>query len=549
MNYRSLFAMTLLLLALSNISFPNWACAWQSSNSTNYALLVAVNHYEDEFLNQPPLMYPEADAFALREELIKSGYDVEMLIGKHASQVAIRAKLAGLNTKGNAEGAVILGFFGHGVEYASNKESMYIPYDSVRRLAKADDDSNTERTESDPKSLVGMSEILDAMRLCKAGNTLLLADCCPMNPNATLGTRAFGSSVRLTDLPNHAAAIFACSEGEDAQEDDAWKHGAMTKCFLDLMPEMSNGEADVGAIADKLRKQVAALVAKSSIGSKRQTIHPIVNGIVKLHLLPNKSSIPGEMEGSKAGKFRQYNSLGMKLVWIPEGKFTMGSPEGKVSPKEYATEVEVHLTSGYWLSQTEVTQGQWKQLFATKPWAGEEYVKAGNNYPVTYISWNDCQEFLKQLNDQESSQLPRGWRYDLPTEAQWEYACRAGSETRFSFGEDNSPLDDYAWYEKNGWDVDEKYAHEVEKKRPNAFGLYDMHGNVREWCRDSYADNLRGGTNPFANGYWRGSSRVYRGGSWHDSANLCRSAYRGRDSPDHRNFRLGFRVALVPVVK
>ncbi len=564
---RTLLTAFQILLAFSFAWMPNGASSQQPVTAKKYAMLVAVNQYEDDFLNHPPLKYPEADALALKAELEKSGYEVETLLGTQAKREAIIAKLSELNGKGNAQGCVVLGFFGHGVEFESTKEAMFIPFDSTRRLAKdqdgkqlfATEGSNTKLTEPDPKSLVGMSEMLDAMRLCKAGSKLLIADCCRKNPNAARGARAFGSRVKLSDLPNNTAAIFACAEGEEAQEDDAWKHGAMTKCFLDLIPEMSDGSADVGAIAGKLRKQVAALVSKSTNGSKRQTVHPIVNGVVELQLLariPKTTITPGKdatkpldektmssnppkpttnlsMEGTKAGELRDVHSLGMKLVWIPAGKFKMGGYK-----------VSATLTDGFWLGQTEVTQEQWTKLMGTEPWINQSHAEEGADLAASYVSWDHCKEFLKRLNAGESSQLGDGWRYELPTEAQWEFACRAGTTTKFSFGEDESQLDDYAWYKKN---AGEGYPQAVGKKRANAFGLHDMHGNVWEWCRDSYVVTVAGGKNPLV--VEGTTSKVTKGGSWWDEAESCRSSDRNWGFPEDRYDYVGFRVCLVSADK
>ena len=154
-----------------------------------------------------------------------------------------------------------------------------------------------------------------------------------------------------------------------------------------------------------------------------------------------------------------------------------------------------------------------------------------------------CAELTKK--DRSSGNLPAELEYRLPTEAQWEYACRAGSKTRYSFGDDDSRLGEYAWYDKNAWDVGGKYAHRVGIKRANAWGLHDMHGNVHEWCQDWHKKELPGGTDPELT--IKAAYRVSRGGSWFIGARNCRSANRRRDEPDNRYQSLGFRVAAVQV--
>ena len=168
----------------------------------------------------------------------------------------------------------------------------------------------------------------------------------------------------------------------------------------------------------------------------------------------------------------------------------------------------------------------------SSPWLGKDYVKSADRNPAVYISWEDCQGFVNKL----------GSGFRLPTEAEWEYACRAGSATAYSFGDGASQLKDYAWYDKNAWDIGEKYAHGVGLKKPNAWGLYDMHGNVWEWCQDWKGDYPSGSvTDP--TGPSRGSSRVFRGGSFDGSAGGCRSADRGGSSPGDRCDILGARPA------
>ena len=166
------------------------------------------------------------------------------------------------------------------------------------------------------------------------------------------------------------------------------------------------------------------------------------------------------------------NSIGMVLVPIPAGEFMM-----RDQPLHRVT-----LTKSFYLGRTEVTQGQWKAVMGTTPWNSEKFVKEGDDYPATNVGWEDAVEFCRKLSEKE------GVEYRLPTEAEWEYACRAGTTTAYSFGDDESQLGEYAWIEENTVDVGEKYAHIVGQKKPNPWGLYDMHGNVFEWCQDWYGE-------------------------------------------------------------
>jgi len=170
------------------------------------------------------------------------------------------------------------------------------------------------------------------------------------------------------------------------------------------------------------------------------------------------------------------------------------------------------------ICRTECTQAVWKKVMGSTPWKDNDYVKEGYDYPATYICWEDVNSFCHEA----------GLR--LPTENEWEHACRAGTSTEYCFGNSESELGDYGWYGGNAWDIGNKYAHRGRKKKANAFGLFDVHGNVWEWCQDHYSSGSVG--------------RVVRGGSWNYVAGNCRSAFRSRCEPDYRDSILGFRPAF-----
>ena len=254
-------------------------------------------------------------------------------------------------------------------------------------------------------------------------------------------------------------------------------------------------------------------------------------------------------EGRTVGDTRIDNSLKLGFAWCPAGNFRMGSPASERDRNGDEDAVNVVLSRGFWMGKLEVPQGAWQSVMGTTPWKGEKFVREGAEYPATNICFEDISEFLRKVNASEraAGRLPTGWTYDLPTEAQWEYACRAGTQTRFSFGDDDSLMKDYAWYGGivgTGSATGQQYAHPGGLKKPNPWGLYDMHGNVWEWCRDVKLDKLTGGTDPFASSGRR--NRVIRAGSWRDAPSRCRSAYRYGVTPDHRKYYIGFRLAIVP---
>ena len=217
----------------------------------------------------------------------------------------------------------------------------------------------------------------------------------------------------------------------------------------------------------------------------------------------------------------------LELVLIPAGRFRMGDQAGR---DERFGRQWVRITKPFYIGKHEVTQEVWQKVMGTNP----SYFRGAKN-PVDTVSWDDCQEFLKKLNGLGKGP---GW-FRLPTEAEWEWACRAGTKTQFCFGDEESGLSDYGWYAGNSGDR----THPVAAKKPNAWGLYDCHGNMWEWCEDWY-DEYTHGWRPKADptGPVIGALRMHRSGSWAEAAMHCWSASRGATSPGNRNEAYGFRV-------
>lgn len=219
---------------------------------------------------------------------------------------------------------------------------------------------------------------------------------------------------------------------------------------------------------------------------------------------------------------------GTEMVWIEPGSFLMGSPSNELGrDSDEGPQTQVTL-DGFWLGKYEVTQAQYEAVMGSNP------SHFGNNpqNPVDRVSWTEAQEFCRRLSNST------GQTYTLPTEAQWEYACRAGTVGRYSFDGRVSCLVDYAWFRDNS----EKTTHPVGQKQPNAWGLYDIHGNVWEWCADWYGNSYRGGSLTNPTGASSGQYRVLRGGSWSSDPRDCRSAYRNSSTSDNRFNNLGFRL-------
>jgi len=261
-------------------------------------------------------------------------------------------------------------------------------------------------------------------------------------------------------------------------------------------------------------------------------------GVVAMFLSSNGDSAGiGAIAGSASKEPSQSSdtytsSIGMEFVKIPAGEFMMGSPSDEEGREDYEGPVhKVMIEESYYLGKFEVTQEQWREVMGNNP----SYF-TGDDRPVEKVSWDDVQEFIEKLNEMEGTN-----KYRLPSEAEWEYACRAGTTTRYSFGDDISRLKDYAWYDE---DVNSGSTHPVGQKKPNPWGLYDMHGNVWEWVQDKHHDNNYDGAPSDGSAWEDGSSigRVKRGGGWEDYNWYCRSAIRISYNPDSRYGDLGFRV-------
>ncbi|MCP4403049.1 MAG: SUMF1/EgtB/PvdO family nonheme iron enzyme, partial [bacterium] len=238
-----------------------------------------------------------------------------------------------------------------------------------------------------------------------------------------------------------------------------------------------------------------------------------------------------------AGQERHDSVSGINFVWVLEGCFQMGSPKGETSRGPDEGPLHEICLDGFWMGKYEVTQAQWQGMMGDNPSSFQ-----GESRPVEKVSWNDVQEFLQKLNQQKEI-------YRLPTEAEWEYAARAGTTTPFSFG--NTISTDLANYDGNysygsgAKGVYREQTTEVGSFPPNAWGLYDMHGNVWEWCQDWYESEYYA-TSPKNNpqGSSSGDYRGLRGGSWNDVPDNCRSASRIRFNPGSRGYLVGFRVVV-----
>jgi formylglycine-generating enzyme required for sulfatase activity len=297
-----------------------------------------------------------------------------------------------------------------------------------------------------------------------------------------------------------------------------------------------------GAVIWGLANQNSGPVNEFPASSESSAASPAVSVAPSLSPAPFSSPATYSYEAVGMGEQRQQKisryfteDLGggvqLEMLEIPAGKFLMGSPASEIGRDNGEGPQYRVSVPRFFMGRFEVTQAQWQQVMGNNPAKFKD-----ENRPVERVSWNDAQEFCKKLSQQT------GRKYRLPSGAEWEYACRAGSETKYYFGDDESKLDNYAWFGKNSGNQ----THPVGSFLANEFGLHDMHGNVWEWCEDVYHGNYQGA--PTDGSAWVtggvASSRILRGGSWNFTPNLCRSAYREGFPTYHRNSDRGFRLAV-----
>jgi formylglycine-generating enzyme required for sulfatase activity len=267
---------------------------------------------------------------------------------------------------------------------------------------------------------------------------------------------------------------------------------------------------------------------------------------------------PSSFAGRRAGDEREVE--GVKLCWCPSGRFVMGSPRREAERRPGEDQVVVTLTKGFWTAKYEATQGQWRRVRGELPGPLTAELPAGDDLPVGNVNFAEAEGYCRKLTDtgHRSGALPRAWEFRLPTEAQWEYACRAGTTTATAFGDSlGSTQANFKGKPYNGAAPGPSLgrAARVGSYPPNAWGIHDMHGNIYEWCRDWYRSKLPGGRDPDLYAA-RGSatrsehgdiSRVRRGGCWADEGWPCRSAFRLRFEPERRYDHIGFRVVAVAI--
>jgi formylglycine-generating enzyme len=543
------------------------------------ALLVGINAYQRRgFVD---LKWAENDVDEMGQELKRLGFDkVVTMKGSstgelRATRVNIDVQLKKLLAEIGKNDVVLVMLTGHGQQLPVKRDGVmvedgfYCPADAVL---------------NEPETMVSLSRLTDETLRKWGGKNLVLVDACRDGVVDNDKGVARGIQGKVVALPEGTAVLFACAAGQRSLEKDSLKHGVFTHGVLEALRTFDGSNALTwSSLVDRVQGTVAELnpdqepisagvlgrlvlanrvagrpANKADIPANKKVVMPSPKAAE-----PDRSPIPTvtdqSLEGSKAGELREDNSLKMKFRWCPAGKFRMGSPPGEVDRGNDEGPIEVTLSRGYWMGQFEVTQSQWQAVMGTTIREQSEKTRYNSNYgqgadyPIHFVDHDEAKQFCSKLTNTErdAGRLPPGWIYMLPTEAQWEYACRAGTNTATAFGNSlgyrEANCDGARPYNDAEKGPASHSTQRVGQYRPNAWNLYDMHGNVWEWCRDWYDNQLSGGIDP--NGAPvespKATKHVIRGGGWNSEAYRDRSAGRGWFAPEMRTLELGFRVALV----
>jgi formylglycine-generating enzyme required for sulfatase activity len=514
-----------------------------------YALVVGVGDYD----YWPDLRGAVKDAGEIADMLKKNGMHVELLLNPTSSELKNSLDSFAYGIGSEKDRAILFFFSGHGeTETLATGEKLGYMVLKDTPLPSQDRVGFINRA-------ISMNQIESYALLIKSKHVLMVFDSCF---SGSVFSSVKGIPKDITEKSNRPVRQFITAGNENEQVPD---ESVFKTCFIQGI----QGEADANSDGYVTGSELGLYLDSSVVNYSKGCQHPQYGKIrhpkldkgdfifkVKqartVHLiksLPKKGRIFVEtkpeieislVKAQPITKIRYEgktisNSLGMKFIKIPKGTFLMGSPSGE--PRRFKNEKQhsVDISRPFYLQTTEVTQGQWKEIMGNNP----SYFKdCGDKCPVERVSWNECQEFIQKLNQKESIN-----KYRLPTEAEWEYVCRAGSTTAFYAGNciSSSQTNYNSAYPMPGCKK-EKYRGRTLKVgsfSPNPWGLYDMHGNVWEWCEDrcDWKEKTVSENNSF---------RVCRGGSWGSYAALCRSSARRSNKQNYKDSGLGFRLARTP---
>jgi formylglycine-generating enzyme required for sulfatase activity len=552
----------------------------------HYAVLIGVETYNTSTFNN--LQFAGDDALALSMQLERLGFKTTTMTSESESArlrpttpKKITDVIQAMGRSCAKDDTLVIALSGHGVQFSDEE---LLPT-GVRETYFCPSDANL----GDKSTLLKISSIVDAMNQTKASRKLLLVDACQENVLSSQGQKKGGRVIDLGSVhesrrtvPGGIAILFSCSDKQFSWEHPPLGHSVFTYHVIEYLRGSAQaryydeGKIELNGLVSYVGKNTNDYVIQKRLTSDGQ--FPVLRGNTSNWTLGNRPANP----------MRMTNSLQMEFALIPAGTFQMGTrltpeqvhqryPGGKVEYYEGEPQHQVKLTKPFYIGVHEVTVGQFRKFVEAEGYKteAERDGKGGygfdtetkkysqdskyswrnpgfeqdDKHPVVNVSWNDAVAFCRWLSRVE------GLEYRLPTEAEWEYSCRAGSSREYTFGDDAEQLVGFGnvadaslkttfsnatTVQSNDGSI---FTTRVGSYRSNEFGLYDMHGNVVEWCSDWYGDYPTSSVvDPV--GPVTGSNRVSRGGSWCNEAALCRSAVRFRFDPSFRINDLGFRLAL-----
>lgn len=562
---------------LLTLLFISWFLPLTLSAQSRHALLMGVGdyqgaRYQDAVIADLPGI-TTADLPNMAAKLRSLGFTVDVVDNPNLSQArtAVEAYKARLSRATRESGGPVALFYfsGHGVEYQGQH---YLIPSAAYMPSKADVEHTALNTQSVVNSMEesGATVCLSFLDCCRQdlGKNVGGADKTPLQAKGSFigfATRSGGIAdpgvtgspftrflLQHLDTPGLSVADMYSQVISDVKAHALKNYGEDRRpgfySELDapfyFVPTSYRKEADMQAEIERRAREMAAKMVPGAASTATPEVRPA----------PHTPANPVDQVGiGKVFQTMLPGNVPLIFRYCPPGSFTMGSPLSEKDRSDHETQVQVRISQGFWMGQTELTQAQWKALMGTTPnqqkasgVAFGDVNGLGNDHPMYFVSWHDAQAFITKLN--QTAPPPAGWQYALPTEAQWEYACRAGTESVFHFGdalngEQANMNGNYPYGMSTKGPFLEKTC-PVGSYPANAWGLHDMHGNVWEWCADWYAEKRVGGLNPPGAG--QGVRRVNRGGSWYNAAAGCRAAIRLGSEPGFRYSYLGFRPALVP---
>ena len=514
-----------------------------SDESKGYALLIGVNEYKKPFQS---LQFCESDMKYLAETFERIGFQkdkIVLLAGTGNSinsptKEHIMKQVEGICRKAEPDDLLIIAFSGHGVTIGG-----------VEYICPNDADLN------DTQTLIRSDKIFDELTKSRALRKLMIVDAC-RNELTIPGKKGLEEYEKFQGevQDRHDFVLLAsCDSTQFSWESDDLKHGVFTHFLVKGLQgeakDKEGGNVMLFGLVDYASQKSTDFVWQKMKQEQFPTVNGVTRNFVLAKLDSGKSSSqsseykpehePGERPEHEPGErmVKTVDGIEYAFRWCPKGSFTMGSNPSEWEQVErksiYEFDEDQHQVklTGFWMLETEVTQTMWKHIMGNEPsyFKGPQNSQNSQN-PVEQVSWSKCEEFCQKLSAKV------GGIVSLPTEAQWEYACRAGSKKAYA-----GNLAAMAWY---GEDKYYGSTHQVGLKQPNAWGLYDMHGNVWEWCRDWYA-GYRTAPQSNPNGPNNGEYRVNRGGSWASEPGACRSASRDSNIPEDESPSIGFRPVLI----